>query len=239
MLQVGGIRGLATDVRGGRLSGEATSVVFAIDQETSSYARLTNGSGISGRGSTHAHIGGGSGGFDGQYQGAIAGGPRFGSGAQALAVRVGLGGLLRGNNRFYQSELSLPVGELAYQVHVAGELLLDLGLTGGWVLVGRHNVDGSTRKLGNSGKVGGFALLAARHLQVVGSMSRLLTASGPDVPIDTATVNACVSPLMGLLFCGGFSEARSAVFLPGSRSEQATRTRFLGVSVGLGGISVD
>lgn len=239
MLQVAGVRGIATNVKGGPLSGDATSVVFAIDQETSSYTRLSENAGLSGRGTTHAHIGGGSGGFDGQYQGAITGGPRFGSEAHAIALRAGLGGHLRGNDRYYQSELTLPVGELAYQIHAARELFFEIGVSGGWVLVGRHNVDGITRKLGNSGKIGGFAMLTARHLQVVGSVSRVLTNSGPDIPIDTANLNACVSPFMGLLLCGNYSEARSAVYLPITRAEQDTRTRFLGVSVGLGGISVD
>ena len=239
MLQVAGIRGIATDVKGGPLSGDATSVVFAIDQETSSYTRLSEAAGLSGRGVTHAHIGGGSGGFDGQYQGLITGGPRFGSEAHAVALRAGVGGHVRGNDRYYQSDLTLPVGELAYQIHAARELFFEVGVSGGWVLVGRHNVDGITRKLGNSGKIGGFAMLTARHIQVVGSLSRVLTSSGPDVPVDTANLNACLSPFMGLLFCGNYSEARSAVYLPITRAEQDTRTRFLGVSVGLGGISVD
>ncbi len=239
MLQVAGIRGINTNVKGGPLSGDATSVVFAIDQETSSYTRLGGSSGLSGRGSTHAHIGGGSGGFDGQYSGLITGGPRFGSDAHAIAIRAGLGGLLRGNDRYYQSELTLPVGELAYQIHVARELFFEIGVSGGWVLVGRHNVDGITRKLGNSGKVGGFALVTARHVQVVGSVSRIFTASGPDVPVDTANLNACLSPFMGLLFCGNYTEGRSAVFVPVTGAQQDTRTRFLGVSIGLGGISVD
>lgn len=239
MLQVAGIRGIATRAKGGPLSGDATSVVFAIDQENSSYTRLGESAGLSGRGSTHAHIGGGSGGFDGQYAGQITGGPRFGSDAHAIALRAGIGGHIRGNDRFYQSDLTLPVGELAYQIHVSRELFFEVGAMGGWVLVGRHNVDGVRRKLGNAGKVGGFALVTARHVQVVGSLSRVLTSSGPDVPVDTANLNACLSPFMGLLFCGNYSEGRSAVFLPGSGVQQDTRMRFLGASVGLGGISVD
>ena len=239
MLQVAGIRGINTNVKGGPLSGEATSIVFAIDQESSSFSRLSDSSGLSGRSSTHAQIGGGSGGFDGGYTGQLTGGPRFGSAAHAIALRAGIGGHLRGNNLYYQSELTLPIGELAYQAAVARELFFEVGISGGWVLVGRHNVDDVRRKLGNAGKVGGFAMLAARHVQVVGSLSRVLTSSGPDVPLDTANVNACVSPFMGLLFCANYAEGRSAVFLPVSRVEQATRTRFLGVSVGLGGISVD
>ena len=239
MLQVAGIRGIATDVKGGPLSGEATSVVFAIDQESSSYTRFGESSGLSGRSTTHAHVGGGSGGFDGQYTGQITGGPRFGSENHAVALRAGLGGHLRGNNRYYQSELTLPVGEVAYQIHAARELFFEVGISGGWVLVGRHNVDGLARKLGSSGKVGGFAMITARHIQVLGSLSRVFTSSGPDVPVDTANLNACLSPFMGLLFCGNYAEGRSATYLPVSGAEQATRTRFLGLSVGLGGISVD
>jgi hypothetical protein len=242
MLQAAGIRGIATDVSGGPLSGDATSVVFAIDQETSVVTNPRDGAKASARASTHAHIGGGTGGFDGMYFGQVTGGPRFGSYAHALAVRGGLGGGLRGNDRFYQSELALPVGELAYQAHPGRDLFFEAGISGGYVLIGRHNVDGIRRKLGNSGKAGGFALLGTRYFQLVGSVQRLFASSGPDKPIDTARASACLSPFMGLLFCGNFEQAQSAVYLPASAGrgpEQTTRTRFLGLSVGLGGLSVD
>lgn len=242
MLQIAGVRGLSTDVAAGPLSGDATSVAFAIDQETSVVTSPRTGARGSARASTHAHIGGGSGGFDGMYMGQVTGGPRFGSYAHALAVRGGLGGGLRGNDRFYQSELAIPVGELAYQAHAGRSLLFEAGVSGGYVLIGRHNVDGIRRKLGNSGKAGLFALLGTRHVQLVGSVTRLFASSGPDKPIDTARASACLSPFMGLLFCGNFEQASSAVFLPvatGARPEQSTRTRFVGLSVGLGGLSLD
>jgi hypothetical protein len=238
MIQVAGIRALATDVKAGPLSGDATSVVFAIDQETITRTKLATGGGLTGRTVTHAHIGGGSGGFDGQYSGLITGGPRFGGDTHGIALRGGLGGHIRGNNRFYQSELAFPVGDVAYQVHLARELFVELGATGGYVLVGRDNVDGGRRRLGNSGKVGGFAYLTARHFQLVGSVGRLFASSGPPTPIDTAQASACLSPFMGLLFCGQLAETRGALTLAGA-AEQSTRVRVIGLSVGLGGLSVD
>jgi hypothetical protein len=242
MLQAAGIRGIATDVSGGPLSGDATSVVFAIDQETSVVTNPRDGAKASARASTHAHLGGGSGGFDGMYFGQITGGPRPNSYTHTPTVRDNLGGGLRGNDRFHQSELALPVGELAHQAHPGRDLFFEAGVSGGYVLIGRHNVDGIRRKLGNSGKAGAFALLGTRYFQLVGSVQRLFASSGPDKPIDTARASACVSPFMGLLFCGNFEQAQSAVYLPaatGRGPEQTTRTRFLGLSVGLGGLSVD
>lgn len=236
LLQVAALRAQSTEVRGAPLRGDGTSVLFAIDQEISSYLPKSH---FAGRSSSHAHIGGGSAGFDAMYQGQLTGGPRFGTPASAIALRAGLGGLIRGNDRYYQSELTLPVGELAYQAHVLHELFFEIGASAGYVLVGRHNVEGYRQRLGSSGKVGGFALVQARRVQLVGSFTRLFASSSPNDPIDTGSVSACVAPLWALLVCGNYSESSARNPSTSDAVEARVHTRFLGISLGLGGLSVD
>lgn len=118
--------------------------------------------------SSHASIGGGSAGFEGGLGAMITFGVRapFGESHGPFA-RIGLGGELLGNQRFYFSRLSLPIAEIGYQ-YIKGRTVLELGARGAPLITGRYNTGHRTKR-----ELGGGSLEWGGYLAVHGKVGRI------------------------------------------------------------------
>lgn len=102
------------------------------------------------------HLGGGSGGFEGQFGGSVAvGGAWLVDGAHGPFVRVGVQGYLLGNDSFFQSTILFPQGQLGWHIGSRDGFLLEIGGNVAPMLDGRFDVgDEGRRRLGSSSAYG-------------------------------------------------------------------------------------
>lgn len=147
----GGLRLSLTDVGGGLGSDKALGLTFALASGSAS----TNPNGSTSLTRGFAFIGGGGGGFEGGLGGGLYGGWRAPFGKTHGPVgRIGMFGMLAGNNLIYDSRLELPQGQLGYQVFT-GDLFFEAGFQPGAVLVGRFDpLDGAARRLNGTFDLG-------------------------------------------------------------------------------------
>jgi hypothetical protein len=195
-------------------------------------AGATTPIGASGRAHYRGALGGGSAGFDGIYESLLTLGPVFGNERVGLAPRLGFGAGLRGNDRFYRSNLSLPRGDLALQLFPAKGVYLEGGLTGAYNLVGRFNIDDTARKTGASWQAGAFGLVGFSILAGSVQATREYVRSGPGTPIETLELNGCVNPISVLALCANYLTARGDAFAGGTVVRTGVQT--LQLSIGLG-----
>lgn len=145
------------------------------------------------RGSSAFQLGGGSGGFEGQLAGAFAVGARGPVGATHGPVgRIGLGGELLGNDKFYYSHLELPIVEVGYQV-LEGRNVVEIGGRIAPVLTGRYNTgDSQRRELGTSFEGGGYVALHSAFGRIDASYTRIeARKTDPGTPVDVLRGSAC------------------------------------------------
>lgn len=117
----------------------------------------------SGHGSMHGALGGGSAGFEGALGGSITGGIRGPvTENQGPVARIGLGGEMIGNRRFYFSRLALPTMEVGYQ-YQKDRTLLELGARASFIITGRYNTGHRTRRETGDGSLEWGGYLSAHH----------------------------------------------------------------------------
>jgi hypothetical protein len=212
-----GVRVSTTRVRGTRDNADAWAVALAGRGE--GYASEGLGTGRA----THSFVlGGGSGGFEGALEVAVALGVRAPfTPSQGPFLRIGFAAGLGGNDVLYHSYLELPQGQAGYQ-YVAGPMVFEIAAHGGPILTGRYNGgDGPERRtLGRSFEYGGHTALHldpfAIHLDVTRFDPQ---RSGYDGPLDRARGDLCAyagdfAACLDLsLFRGNVEHAKGA--LPG------------------------
>jgi hypothetical protein len=149
-----GLRLSLTDVSGGLGSDRAIGLTLG----WAAGSATVNEWGMTSLTRTFGYIGGGSGGFEGGLGGGFYGGWRAPFGKTHGPVgRVGMFGMLAGNNVIYDSRLTLPQGQLGYQVFT-GDLFFEAGFQPGAVLTGRFDpLDGAARKLNSTFDLGFYA----------------------------------------------------------------------------------
>ncbi|HEU4405351.1 MAG TPA: hypothetical protein VFS43_08695 [Polyangiaceae bacterium] len=150
----GGLRMSLTDVSGGLGSDRALGLTFGLG----SGSALTNPNGTTSLTRGFAFLGGGGGGFEGGLGLGLYGGWRAPFGRTHGPVgRIGLFGMLAGNNLIYDSRLELPQGQLGYQVFT-GDLFFEAGFQPGAVLAGRFDpLEGAARTLNGTFDLGFYA----------------------------------------------------------------------------------
>lgn len=188
--------------------------------------------GGSGRVHYRGALGGGSAGFDGTYDALVTLGPVVGTDVVGLAPRLGFGALIRGNERFYRSNLTLPRGDLALQIFPAKGVFLEGGITGAYSLVGRFNIEDTARKTGASWQAGAFGIVGLSVLSASVQATREYVRSGPGTPIETLEVNGCVNPIAALVLCANYANARGDGLVGGAAVRTGVQT--LQLSFGLG-----
>lgn len=223
-----GLRGSITHTGGAESDGTFGAATLAIAAETYATHGYTTWHGTS-----LAMIGGGSAGFEGALDGSLTGGLRIPVGEHhGPLVRLGVGGALQGNKRFYFSRLSLPVGELAYQ-YLRGRTVLELGARGAVNLVGRYNTGHVTRREIDGLEWGGYLAAHASFGRLDVSYARMETKSFPGGAVDLVRGWACGYLGHHFALCG------DATFLHGPASWGPADTRttvdalYAGVTVGL------
>jgi hypothetical protein len=149
-----GLRPTATSVSGGLGGDSALGLTLGWGAGSAS----TDHRGKSSMTRGFAFIGGGGGGFEGGLGGGFYGGWRAPFGAtHGPVARVGIFGMLAGNDLFYDSRLELPQGQLGYQIFT-NDLFFEAGFQPGVVLAGRHDpLDGAARKLNGTFDLGAYA----------------------------------------------------------------------------------
>jgi len=149
-----GVRGSLTHTHGAETDGTFGAATFSV---TSEQYKTTGLWAV--RAASHAALGGGTAGVEGSLGGTIAGGIRVPvADTHGPIARIGLGGELMGNSRFYFSRIALPIGEVGYQ-YLEGRTVFEFGVRGAPVLTGRYNTGHVTRRETNG--LEGGAYLAA------------------------------------------------------------------------------
>lgn len=179
-------------------------------------------------------IGGGGAGFEGTMQGGWAGGVRLSlppNRRHGPFVRLGFFGYLRGNNDFYGSLIELPQLQLGYQ-YQNGKTVLELGATGGAVLVGRSRTgDAERRVLGHGFERGGYVAIQLPWLRLGASAMRLPVHDRLSTPVDVVEGTLCAR-LHGVALC---TDARATVTdaftAPGTSTE--VTSVYAGLSLGI------
>lgn len=146
-------------------------------------------------GSSYAFIGGGSAGFEGGFGGLMTFGVRAPiTKTQGPFARIGLGGELQGNKRFYYSRFALPIAELGYQ-YQQKRTVLELGLRGAPILTGRYNSGHRTRRETGDGSLewGGYLAAHSKYGRIDASYMRIEADDNfPGGPITTLRGTGCV-----------------------------------------------
>jgi hypothetical protein len=143
-------------------------------------------------------------------------------------------GYLMGNDALYGSLLELPQVQLGYQYRHA-RTLLEIGATGGPVLVGRSRIaDTERRVLGSGFEYGGYLAVQLPWVRLGASISRLPVKHEGDHPVDVAEGTLC-GHLHRLALCTDarvtVSEARRAADDP----LRETRSFYGGLTLGVSG----
>jgi len=221
-----GIRGSAIGVRGVPAD-EGSGIMFS--EEGEEFVRR----GIfSSHGLHRLAIGGGGAGFEGTLLGGLTGGFRIPVGDRHGPVfRAGALGYLRGNNAFYASLLELPEIEIGYQ-YLQGVTVLELGMTSGAVLVGRHRVgEAETRRLGAGLEIGAYAALHVPWVRLGLKAVRLPTNDGLDSPVRVAEGTLCVIASPFAICADGRATVTDAITTPGAPPSEV-RSLYAGLAFG-------
>lgn len=210
-------------------SGTSFGLVSGYDASVSS----GRGVGASARARYRGFLGGGSAGFHGQYEGLITLGPNFGVGPFGVSPRIGIGGNVQGNDRFFRAGVQLPTFDLAAHFLPFSGLFVEGGLTAGYNLVGRYNVEDTNRKTGAAFRTGAYGLAAVSFLSLTASYYREHTGTFPGTPIRSLELNGCLSPISAIAFCTNYGHATgdARVGTIAGRQEVSTLTFSIGIGV--------
>lgn len=192
----------------------------------------SNGMGGSARVHWRGALGGGGAGFDGRYESLFTIGPVIGTEQVGIAPRIGLGGNIRGNDRFYRANIALPRGDLALDIHPVEGLFLEGGITGAYNLVGRFNVEDTSRKTGEAWQAGFFGVAAISILSGTVQGTREYVRGGPGTPIDTLEINGCLNPVSALVLCANYVTSKGDARVGAVVTPVGVQT--LGLSLGFG-----
>jgi hypothetical protein len=142
---------------------------------------------------THGAIGGGGTGTEGQLRGGLDLGLRLGvTDTSGPFLRGGPSGMVLGNHELYFSLLEPLQLRLGYQV-LDGDLLVDVGLTGGVLAAGRYDPGPDTaRSLARSPELGGYATLQFSGVAFDAAVMRLPAQfNAPGRPVDVGRASLC------------------------------------------------
>lgn len=229
-----GVRGAVTHTSGAETDG--TFAAAMVQAATEQYK--TSGL-MSAHGTMHGALGGGSAGFEGALGGSIAGGLRAPVGeSHGPIARIGIGGEMIGNKRFYFSRLALPTIEVGYQ-YLKDRTLFELGGRGSLILTGRYNTGHVTRRETGDGSIewGGYASAHHKYGRLDVSFARI--EAGDEFPGGAVNVGRgwlCGHILDKVAVCADAMVIRgdASYFVPG-RAPPETPT---GVTSVYGGITV-
>jgi hypothetical protein len=205
-----------------------------------SWFLVTNARSISEEGALTAALGGGTGGFQGEFGGRFLLGVRgYFTDWQGPFLRVGIDADL---GRFFYSYVRLPLGELGYE-YIRNGLAFDIGATAAYATSGSFGVyhDGD-RDLGGSPITGAYSWLAADPVYTRVEWQHVLPprgGPGSTLPVDVLQTSGCVGhklgqwPLMACLDMGWFD---GLSLRPGTGELVSTRGLSATLSIGLGGV---
>lgn len=185
---------------------------------------------LASRGELGFGLGGGTGGVEGLFGGAVLVGARLPIARHhAPFLRVGLAGEYQGNNRYLWSRFDLPLGELGYQ-YVRVATLFEIGGRLSPVLTGRFRAESATRALSEAFSFGGFLTARGTRGRVDLLYTRVLPSHGSTGPVDSAQGLACWLPFSAFAVCLD-GQLVTSTFGP---SEGALRAGYAGALLGLG-----
>jgi hypothetical protein len=141
-------------------------------------------------------IGGGSAGFEGAVDWVATGGWGLRlSKEQMLFGRVGFQAWIWGNRHLYSSLLSLPEGQIGWQLR-RGNSAVELGVHGGLVVVGRYHPGlEDSRKLGGSADLGAYGAIHLDPVHVDVDFVRVDSlADQPGARVDSLRGSLCLNP---------------------------------------------
>jgi hypothetical protein len=186
-------------------------------------------------------IGGGSGGFEGEFGGTLAVGLGFLlDGKQGPFVRIGVQGYILGNDSFFHSNIQFPQGSVGWHLGSRDGLLLEAGFTAGPMLDGRFNVgDEGRRRLGSSGAFGAYADAFVGPLTGSAEWIRTKAVSDPGTPVDALDGHVCLSTGRakldkGLSLCFDGRYTRGDVLFGSPIQTNTATSTYLGLSIGFG-----
>jgi hypothetical protein len=180
-----------------------------------------------------ASIGGGTAGNEGALGGSLDFGWRgFVTDKSGPFLRVGLSGLLIGHDAFYVSMLEPFQGRAGYQI-LDGDRVLELGMTHGFIPVGRFDPGREARRdLGRSKELGGYAAVHYSGFRVDASFMHVFDAE-PGFDRDDVE-------LARALFCNyqlAVTICADALFTRGEANvrgrERMTHSLYMGLTLGL------
>lgn len=153
-----GLRGSLTHTDGAETDGTFGAAMAQVASEQFKTAGL-----VSAHASMNLSLGGGSAGLEGGLGGMLTGGIRLPVGEHHGPVaRIGAGGELFGNRRFYFSRIALPVAQLGYQ-YIRDRTVLEAGARGAAILTGRYNTGHRTNRELGDGSIEWGGYLALHH----------------------------------------------------------------------------
>lgn len=156
---------------------------------------------LASRGELGFGLGGGTGGVEGLFGGAVLVGVRVPIARRhAPFLRVGLAGEYQGNARYLWSRFDLPLGEAGYQ-YVRGETLIEAGARLSPVLTGRLRAESATRVLSSAFSFGGFVTARTGGGRVDLLYTRVQTNDGLGRPVDAFQGLACWLPFNVFAVC--------------------------------------
>jgi hypothetical protein len=187
---------------------------------------------FSAHGSHRLAIGGGGAGFEGTFLAGFAGGFRVPFGERHGPVfRAGALGYLRGNDAFYASLLELPQVQVGYQ-YLRGRTVLELGMTSGAVLVGRHRVGDAERRIVGGGlEIGTYASVQIPWVRLGTALVRLPTDDGLGTPVRAAEGTLCVIATPFAICADGRATSTDAITAPGATPSEV-RSLYAGLAFG-------
>ncbi|HRG99948.1 MAG TPA: hypothetical protein PLR99_27070, partial [Polyangiaceae bacterium] len=156
---------------------------------------------LASRGELGFGLGGGTGGVEGLFGGAVLVGVRVPvARVHAPFLRVGLAGEYQGNARYLWSRFDLPLGETGYQ-YVRGETLIEVGARLSPVLTGRFRAESATRVLSSAFSFGGFATARTGGGRVDLLYTRVQASDGLGGPVGAFQGLACWLPFNVFAVC--------------------------------------
>jgi hypothetical protein len=214
-----GVRGSLTNTHAAETDGTFGAATLSVSSEQYKTRGL-----LAMRASTQASLGGGTAGLEGSLGGTLTAGIRVPvADNHGPIVRIGLGGELLGNSRFYFSRISLPIGEVGYQ-YLEGRTVLEFGVRGAPVLTGRYNTGHVTRRETDGLEGGAYLAAHSSFGRLDASYMRMIPGDrnaylGKDVDVLRGSACGYVRDriaicLDGMFVDGGASYSRPAFTLP-------------------------
>jgi len=156
---------------------------------------------LASRGELGFGLGGGTGGVEGLFGGAVLVGVRLPIARRhAPFLRVGFAGEYQGNARYLWSRFDLPLGETGYQ-YVHGDSLIEAGARLSPVLTGRFRAESATRVLSSAFSFGGFVTARTGGGRVDLLYTRVQANDGLGGPVDVFQGLACWLPFNVFALC--------------------------------------